>query len=65
MEYMNQAQMYQRPAGMEQPMMNCNYERMMMEMHQTLMGINRMCMEMHQMMQEMCHHRPKDDHKGY
>lgn len=64
---MDQMQMYQRPAGMEQPMMYCNSAQMMMEMHQTLMGMNRMCMEMHQMMREMHHPRHphmKDEHKG-
>lgn len=64
MEYWDQMQMYQRPAGMDQPMMNCNHERMMMEMHQTIMGMSRMCMEMHQMMREMSQHHRKDDHKG-
>lgn len=67
MDYRDQMPMYQRPAGMDQPMMYCNTAQMMMEMHQTLMGMNRMCMEMHQMMREMLHshhHRTRDDHRG-
>lgn len=66
MDYREQLQMYQRPAGMDQPMMYCNSDPMMMEMHQTLMQMNRMCMEMHQMIREMHHHHHhmKEEHRG-
>ena len=63
MEYRNDMQMYQRPAGMDQSMMYCNSAPMMMEMYQAIMGMNRMCMEMHQIMGQMHQRHIKDDHK--